>query len=150
MNNSVIKPARPKPIIWPFGSPGPRTKGAKSIDPQIAPAIVGKINVVRFDLVLEFASRALRSIGKDTPRGAYGLSLVSRATMQVPTNGNHHRVAAKKVSKVERRRSATSVHGFVMSHFLGIQAVFRVRGCTLYSAPETQDRVPYIAGSAVQ
>jgi hypothetical protein len=29
-------------------------------------------------------------------------------------NGNHHRVAARKVSKVERSRSATSVHGFVI------------------------------------
>ncbi len=32
-------------------------------------------------------------------------------------NGNHHRVAAKKVSKVEGRRSATSVHGFVIGYF---------------------------------
>ena len=36
------------------------------------------------------------------------------------TNGNHHRVAAKVVSKIERGRSATSVHGFVL-------AVFRAR-----------------------
>jgi hypothetical protein len=35
-------------------------------------------------------------------------------------NGNHHRVAAKVVSKIERGRSATSVHGFVL-------AVFRAR-----------------------
>jgi len=34
--------------------------------------------------------------------------------------GNHHRVAAKKVSKIERCRPATSVHGFVL-------AVFRAR-----------------------
>ena len=34
--------------------------------------------------------------------------------------GNHHRVAAKVVSKIERGRSATSVHGFVL-------AVFRAR-----------------------
>lgn len=31
-------------------------------------------------------------------------------------NGNHHRVAAKKVSKADRRRPATSVHGFVIRH----------------------------------
>ena len=35
-------------------------------------------------------------------------------------NGNHHRVAAKVVSKIERGRPATSVHGFVL-------AVFRAR-----------------------
>jgi hypothetical protein len=35
-------------------------------------------------------------------------------------NGNHHRVAAKMVSKIERGRPATSVHGFVL-------AVFRAR-----------------------
>ena len=34
--------------------------------------------------------------------------------------GNHHRVAAKVVSKIERGRLATSVHGFVL-------AVFRAR-----------------------
>ena len=34
--------------------------------------------------------------------------------------GQHHRVAAKVVSKIERGRPATSVHGFVM-------AVFRAR-----------------------
>jgi hypothetical protein len=28
--------------------------------------------------------------------------------------GSHHRVAAKKVSKVKRGRPATSVHGFVL------------------------------------
>jgi hypothetical protein len=28
-------------------------------------------------------------------------------------NGNHHRVAAKMVSKIDRGRPATSVHGFV-------------------------------------
>ncbi len=33
---------------------------------------------------------------------------------------NHHRVAAKVVSKIERGRPATSVHGFVL-------AVFRAR-----------------------
>ena len=35
-------------------------------------------------------------------------------------NGNHHRVAAKVVPKLERGRPATSVHGFVL-------AVFRAR-----------------------
>jgi hypothetical protein len=35
-------------------------------------------------------------------------------------NGNHHRVAAKVVSKIERGRPAISVHGFVL-------AVFRAR-----------------------
>jgi hypothetical protein len=35
-------------------------------------------------------------------------------------NGNHHRVAAKVVSQIERGRPATSVHGFVL-------AVFRAR-----------------------
>ena len=35
-------------------------------------------------------------------------------------NGNHHRVAAKVVSKIERGRPATSVHGYVL-------AVFRAR-----------------------
>ena len=35
-------------------------------------------------------------------------------------NGNHHRVAAKVVSKIERGRPATLVHGFVL-------AVFRAR-----------------------
>jgi hypothetical protein len=35
-------------------------------------------------------------------------------------NGNHHRVAAKGVSKIERGPPATSVHGFVL-------AVFRAR-----------------------
>jgi len=34
--------------------------------------------------------------------------------------GQHHRVAAKVVSKIERGRPATSVHGFVL-------AVFRAR-----------------------
>ena len=34
--------------------------------------------------------------------------------------GYHHRVAAKVVSKIERGRPATSVHGFVL-------AVFRAR-----------------------
>ena len=38
----------------------------------------------------------------------------------VSTNGNHHRVAAKMVSKIERGRPATSVHGYVL-------AVFRAR-----------------------
>jgi len=36
--------------------------------------------------------------------------------------GYHHRVAAKVVSKIERGRPATSVHGFVL-------AVFRARAC---------------------
>ncbi|RLS66792.1 MAG: hypothetical protein DWH99_17510, partial [Planctomycetota bacterium] len=31
--------------------------------------------------------------------------------------GNHHRVAAKVVSKIERGRPATSVHGFVLTVF---------------------------------
>ena len=35
------------------------------------------------------------------------------------TNGNHHRVVAKKVSKVERGLPATSVHGFVSRVVLG-------------------------------
>jgi len=35
-------------------------------------------------------------------------------------NGNHHRVTAKVVSKIELGRPATSVHGFVL-------AVFRAR-----------------------
>jgi hypothetical protein len=43
-----------------------------------------------------------------------------RACGSASQNGNHHRVAAKKESKVERGRSATSVHGFVL-------AVFRAR-----------------------
>jgi hypothetical protein len=32
-------------------------------------------------------------------------------------NGNHHRVAAKVVSKIERSRPATSVHGYVLDVF---------------------------------
>jgi hypothetical protein len=32
-------------------------------------------------------------------------------------NSNHHRVAAKNVSKVKNRRTATSVHGFVLAVF---------------------------------
>ena len=32
-------------------------------------------------------------------------------------NGNHHRVAAKKVSQIERGRPATSVHGYVLAAF---------------------------------
>jgi hypothetical protein len=36
------------------------------------------------------------------------------------SNGNHHRMAAKKVSKIERSRPATSVPGFVL-------VVFRAR-----------------------
>jgi hypothetical protein len=32
---------------------------------------------------------------------------------RVGQNGNHHRVAAKVVSKIDRGRPATSVHGFV-------------------------------------
>jgi hypothetical protein len=36
------------------------------------------------------------------------------------TNGNHHRVAPKKVSKIERSRPTTSVQGYVL-------AVFRAR-----------------------
>ena len=39
---------------------------------------------------------------------------------RVGQNGNHHRVAAKVVSKIERGRPATSVHGYVL-------AVFRAR-----------------------
>jgi hypothetical protein len=35
----------------------------------------------------------------------------------VCTNGNHHRVAAEKVSKIERGRPATSVHGYVLAFF---------------------------------
>jgi hypothetical protein len=35
-------------------------------------------------------------------------------------NGNHHRVAAKVVSKIDRGQPATSVHGYVL-------AVFRAR-----------------------
>jgi hypothetical protein len=35
-------------------------------------------------------------------------------------NGNHHRVAVEKVSKIDRGRPATSVHGYVL-------AVFRAR-----------------------
>ena len=31
--------------------------------------------------------------------------------------GNHHRVAAKKVSQIERGRPATSVHGYVLAAF---------------------------------
>ena len=38
----------------------------------------------------------------------------------VGTNDNHHRVAARVVSNIERGRPATSVHGFVL-------AVFRAR-----------------------
>jgi hypothetical protein len=34
------------------------------------------------------------------------------------TNGNHHRVAVKVVSKIERGRPATSVHGFVLAVFV--------------------------------
>ena len=37
-----------------------------------------------------------------------------------PPNGNHHRVAPKKVSKIERSRPTTSVQGYVL-------AVFRAR-----------------------
>jgi hypothetical protein len=36
------------------------------------------------------------------------------------SNGNHHRMAAKKVSKIERSRPPTSVPGFVL-------VVFRAR-----------------------
>ena len=32
-------------------------------------------------------------------------------------NGNHYRVAAKMVSKIDRGRPATSVHGFVLAFF---------------------------------
>ncbi len=39
---------------------------------------------------------------------------------RVGQNGNHHRVAAKMVSKIDRGRPATSVHGCVL-------AVFRAR-----------------------
>jgi hypothetical protein len=39
---------------------------------------------------------------------------------RVGQNGNHHRVAVKMVSKIERGRPATSVHGYVL-------AVFRAR-----------------------
>ena len=40
--------------------------------------------------------------------------------------GNHYRVAAKVVSKIERGRPATSVHGFVL-------AVFRAPcSCSIY------------------
>jgi len=31
--------------------------------------------------------------------------------------GNHHRVAAKVVSQIERGRPATSVHGYVLAAF---------------------------------
>jgi hypothetical protein len=36
---------------------------------------------------------------------------------RVGQNGNHHRVAAKMVSKIERGRPATSVHGYVLDVF---------------------------------
>jgi hypothetical protein len=39
---------------------------------------------------------------------------------RVGQNGNHHRVAAEMVSKIERGRPATLVHGYVL-------AVFRAR-----------------------
>jgi hypothetical protein len=39
---------------------------------------------------------------------------------RVGQNGNHHRVAAKMVSKIDCGRPATLVHGFVL-------AVFRAR-----------------------
>ena len=32
-------------------------------------------------------------------------------------NGNHHRVAARVVSKIERSRPATSVHNFALAVF---------------------------------
>ena len=41
-------------------------------------------------------------------------SVTQPPSVTIKFNGNHHRVAAKKVSKVQRSRSATSVHGFVM------------------------------------
>jgi hypothetical protein len=37
--------------------------------------------------------------------------------MGIGTNGNHHRVAVEKVSKIDRERPATSVHGFVLAFF---------------------------------
>jgi len=43
-----------------------------------------------------------------------------RFNRTLKTNGNHHRVAAKVVSKIDRGRPATSVHGYVL-------AVFRAR-----------------------
>jgi len=48
------------------------------------------------------------------------LACFARMERRFSDNGNHHRVAAKVVSKIERGRPATSVHGFVL-------AVFRAR-----------------------
>jgi hypothetical protein len=52
---------------------------------------------------------------------SFGTSrVVLSCALKCSDNGNHHRVAAKVVSKIERGRPATSVHGFVL-------AVFRAR-----------------------
>jgi hypothetical protein len=43
--------------------------------------------------------------------------MTSIAGLLLIPNGNHHRVAAKKVSQIERGRPATSVHGYVLAAF---------------------------------
>jgi hypothetical protein len=56
--------------------------------------------------------------------------------------GNHHRVAAKGVSKIKRGRPATSVHGFVLAFF---RARARARSITQnsgFSSPEGDTSLP--------
>ena len=62
-------------------------------------------------------STSVRSSDSDD---AKVLTVLAIPTTHSGQNGNHHRVAAKVVSKIERGRPATSVHGFVL-------AVFRAR-----------------------
>lgn len=78
--NSETKPPRPAPIPCPVGSPGPRTNGASTIDPQIAPQII----VIKNDAILvlgEFDGVAKSRDGESGFGGdAYGLSLELQVT----------------------------------------------------------------------
>ena len=62
------------------------------------------------------AMHATRSITSTVPYGGLSTSTIG-ACGRVGQNGNHHRVAAEKVSQIERGRPATSVHGFVLAVF---------------------------------
>ena len=60
----------------------------------------------------------------------------------MPRTGNHHRVAAKVVSDIERGRPATSVHGFVLAVFIAVGTAISgrpphrsVRAELLHTAP---------------
>jgi hypothetical protein len=66
-----------------------------------------------------------------------GRDLVMSARGSASQNGNHHRVAAKVVFKIERGRPATSVHGYVLAVF---RARARARTRTQHRGTRTRTR----------